>query len=398
MGPGAPLTSGELILWDEWGKQCEPFVLMSNVHHLDCCGPECIFVDATGSHHLVSTEVTSQRGDILSLASSIQSSLRGVVRRCWITVVWGSDTCNYVLKYPHLIIPRHISLPLAVTAVACSDSHALIATKSSVYALGHGSYGQLGLGESVLSTDQLQELTLQPGESPRSIAVSNYHSCLVTAPYGHLYTFGCGAFYRLGHGEDDTNYFHPHRVESLLSVGAWQPDGSSTGIAQVCCGLWHTVVLTTGMRDVYVWGWNNFGQCGDESTAADGDTSTNSGHSSRLHSRSEIDGSHVELVAGQHGQGSQKKFKMLIEPTRLSSLDSLFSSYSDVRRSDGFAIMEVDEDNEEDDEDSVVEIAAGSRFTALRTQHGHLLVMYVVVGCILLTLFFNCSWANVGVN
>jgi hypothetical protein len=44
-------------------------------------------------------------------------------------------------------------------------------------------------------------------------------------------------------------------------------DGSSSGIALVACGIWHTVAVAADTNDVYSWGWNKYGQCG---TGADG--------------------------------------------------------------------------------------------------------------------------------
>lgn len=60
---------------------------------------------------------------------------------------------------------------------------------------------------------------------------------------------GSGAYYRLGHGNDSDRHAS---VVSLLQ-----------GVSIISCdaGPWHVVVRAEN-SDIYVWGWNRFGQIG----------------------------------------------------------------------------------------------------------------------------------------
>lgn len=158
-----------------------------------------------------------------------------------------------------------LNLKEVVTEVVCSSGHALIASKTRCFVVGRGSYGQLGLGRDILEISTFQPLsTIPSNEYPISIAVSEYHSCVVTSPYGYVYTFGNGAYYRLGNGSTENNLFYPTLVESLVGVGELNESFIPGGICKVSCSTWHTIVVAKCSNDVYGWGWNRFGQIGTD--------------------------------------------------------------------------------------------------------------------------------------
>lgn len=247
-------------------------------------------------------------------------------------------------------IPQTLGpLSKVVRLVACSSAHLIFATDNSCYAVGHGPQGQLGLGTGILTATIPERIPIAQGETPRSISVSDFHSCIVTHPHGYLYTFGCGAFYRLGHGTDDNNCFVAKRVDCLLAVGAWSSDGQTLGVEKVSCSQWHTAVLTTGVHDVYCWGWNNFGQVSDADESNDDLIMP-------LSKRARIENSRTQSAGRLILGGTiQPKKKMIVEPERVCSLDLL---------SDG-----------PEPTDEVIDLACGNRFTAFLTRRGHILVM-----------------------
>jgi alpha-tubulin suppressor-like RCC1 family protein len=233
--------------------------------------------------------------------------------------------------------PRSILQPAEVLLIACGNGHCLLGTKRHVFSLGSGTYGQLGLGSSITTAEIPRLLDFPNGETPRCLAVSDLHSCVVTSPNGYLYTFGCGAFSRLGH-TDDQDFFSPHRVDALMSVGEWLPNGQSLGIAKVACSLWHTVVLATGTHDVFCCGWNNFGQCGNDLDKLDWDEQL------PAKKRAKVDRSSISSE-------DQSSCEMIRTFERIVSLDILDSN-----------------------EDFVQDIACGHRFTAFLTNRGNILI------------------------
>ena len=126
-----------------------------------------------------------------------------------------------------------ITRNFVVKQIAAGDSHCLILdTYNVLYSFGTGSNGELGLGKIIPFTTVLQKVIIQNNnnkidEKVKYIAAGSYYSAVITAE-GCLYTFGCGAYYRLGHGCDE-NCIVPKRVRALDGVGLLSPNGTSTG-------------------------------------------------------------------------------------------------------------------------------------------------------------------------
>lgn len=160
-------------------------------------------------------------------------------------------------------LPQTLNFPQKISSIACGSSHALVLTEDgSVFSIGRGRYGELGLGENTFSTEgQLRKLDLPSSERVFYIATGSSHSAVLTEPYGYLYTFGCGTHYRLGHDTDD-HVYTPRRVEALVGVGDFNASAIPMGIKLVECGTWHTIAVAKGSNDVFGMGWNKFGQLG----------------------------------------------------------------------------------------------------------------------------------------
>ncbi len=89
------------------------------------------------------------------------------------------------------------------------------------------------------------------------LSCGNKHSACISTS-GILFTWGCGFFGRLGHG-DESSFNHPKPVER-----PWQKQGGAPlkdRWALVDCGGSHTA-CTTEKGDVFLWGFNKYGQCG----------------------------------------------------------------------------------------------------------------------------------------
>jgi alpha-tubulin suppressor-like RCC1 family protein len=171
---------------------------------------------------------------------------------------WGSNTHT---QLGHGVVPaKHVCKPahviglgeLQLAKVAAGATHSLALTQAgTVWSWGSGSYGQLGLGaqESAHIATKLDTLA---SHRILSIAAGWGHST-VASTNGVLLSFGWGLYSQLGHGSTD-NEHTPRIVEALNGI----PGG---GIAAVACGDWHTAAVSV-IGDVYTWGWGKQGQLG----------------------------------------------------------------------------------------------------------------------------------------
>lgn len=149
------------------------------------------------------------------------------------------------------------------TMVSAGAKHSLFLNSNGVvFSCGHGANGRLGLG-TASGQLHLSKITIYkhgvPVKPPkfRFISAGEAHSAIIDSD-GKLYTFGCGAFGRLGHGvEEDCN--EPTIVDTLQQMQMLQVD----------CGLFHTVALSC-VGDIYTFGAGGAGQLGhppDSATA-----------------------------------------------------------------------------------------------------------------------------------
>jgi alpha-tubulin suppressor-like RCC1 family protein len=127
--------------------------------------------------------------------------------------------------------------------VACGGFHSLVVTQAGqVFAFGRGDKGQLGLGDK-----ENRKVPVQVGQECfrgaiiAHAAAGEEHSGVVTAD-GAVWTWGCGEYGRLGHG-DEEDALVPRELEEQF--------GGARALS-LAAGEAHTMVLT--MRGA-VWGF-----------------------------------------------------------------------------------------------------------------------------------------------
>jgi alpha-tubulin suppressor-like RCC1 family protein len=241
------------------------------------------------------------------------------------------------------ILPRKIAQKMAVRQLAAGDSHVLVlVTDKSLFSWGSGRNGELGVGTRIDFQESVREVTLPDAtEQVQYIACGGNFSAVISYPSNWVYTFGCGAYYRLGTGSDE-DCLSPTKVVELDGVGVMKADGRFSGVKLVSCGTWHAVAVAADTNDVYSWGWNKFGQCGtaDQNVGAD------------PHSRGGMSISHSDEIVAT--------------PRRISELDadSLVGSgeYEFDSKSDYAG-------GRDDGKYEITAVTCGSRHTALLTRN-----------------------------
>eukprot|EP00923_Selenidium_pygospionis_P011325 GHVN01019598.1.p1 GENE.GHVN01019598.1~~GHVN01019598.1.p1 ORF type:complete len:1678 (-),score=279.07 GHVN01019598.1:366-5399(-) len=143
-------------------------------------------------------------------------------------------------------LPRRIKVGnkgIPVAHCSAGTKHSLACTDTGeAYAWGNGANGRLGLGHARGSlTPTLVEHLLD--RNTVFVSAGESHSAFVDTQ-GLMFTCGAGTYGRLGHSAtDDGDVMLPRLVEGLGGVS----------VAQVACGTFHNLALTTDGR-LYSWG------------------------------------------------------------------------------------------------------------------------------------------------
>jgi VCBS repeat-containing protein len=143
-----------------------------------------------------------------------------------------------------------------VVGVAMGTMYSLaLANDGAVYTWGYGRYGELGNGDSVDSAEPVavKRAGALAGKTIVAIAAGGGHS-LALAGDGSLYTWGSGAFGKLGNGTE-TDTTEPVAVTMSGALAGKIVVGVATGYN-------HSLALTSdGLA--YAWGYDAFGQLGN---------------------------------------------------------------------------------------------------------------------------------------
>lgn len=127
-------------------------------------------------------------------------------------------------NYKHTLI----TFERVILQIAAGESHCLVITDGNfLFSFGTGSCGELGIESTPTYANTLQLVRFPNNDGVKYIAAGSYYSAAISVA-GILYTFGCGAYYRLGHGTDE-NCNVPRKVEALEGVGMPGPHGTSSG-------------------------------------------------------------------------------------------------------------------------------------------------------------------------
>jgi len=152
-------------------------------------------------------------------------------------------------------VPRQLSnlsqYVVKKVAVHSGGKHAMALTVDGrVFSWGEGDDGKLGHC-SKLSVEKPRVIEALRNKRVRDIACGSSHSAAITSS-GELYTWGCGEYGRLGHG-DNVTQLRPKQVKALLGHR----------IIQVACGSRDAQTLALSDEGmVFSWGDGDFGKLG----------------------------------------------------------------------------------------------------------------------------------------
>jgi len=149
-----------------------------------------------------------------------------------------------------------------IVEVALGDSHTCaIDASNGLYCWGSNSEGQLGIGSFTGSSPNPTPILVSLGGGASyavHLALGGSHTCVIDNT-NDLWCFGGNSWGQLGLG-DNTWHNTPTIVPSLSPI-----TGSSSFAVQIACGADHTCVVDN-FNNLKCWGWNRFGQLGDGTT------------------------------------------------------------------------------------------------------------------------------------
>ncbi len=151
--------------------------------------------------------------------------------------------------------PVPVNLPSGVSAVSVAGgfAHSLaIGSDGKLYAWGSNNYGELGDGTNTNRSNPVL-VNLPSGVSPVAVTAGDLHS-LALGSDGKIYAWGYNPHGQVGDGST-TNRNTPVQVTLPSGVSA----------VSVTAGPYHSLAIGSDGK-LYVWGRNNEGQLGDDTT------------------------------------------------------------------------------------------------------------------------------------
>ncbi|NEW09315.1 hypothetical protein GK047_25555 [Paenibacillus sp. SYP-B3998] len=149
-----------------------------------------------------------------------------------------------------------------IVAVEAGGSHSLALTKDGkVWSWGRNEFNQLGNGSTKKSNIPVIVRNLS---GVTSISAGNNHSLALTRDEG-IWAWGYNSNGQIGDGSSNVYEKDGSLKDSQNKPEPVKIDGFNGNINFVSAGFKHSVALTEN-GEVYVWGWNQYGQLGNGTT------------------------------------------------------------------------------------------------------------------------------------
>ena len=189
-------------------------------------------------------------------ASGILNQLVDSAGNSW---TWGSNYKGQLGNHStsDSPVPVQVSGLAAFVGIAGGQYHSLaLGSDGSAWAWGYNDYGQLGDGGT---TDSSVPVPVGGIDGVVSVAAGADHDLALKSD-GTVWAWGYNGDGELGSGAWGTNASMPGQVKD--------PTGTSylTGVAALAAGAYHNVALKSD-GTVWAWGFNGYGELGNNSTA-----------------------------------------------------------------------------------------------------------------------------------
>ena len=163
-------------------------------------------------------------------------------------------------------LPDGVASGFTYTQAAAGGFHVLaVGSDGIVYSWGTNDHGQLGDGTTV-ERSKPQPVpdpndTSQPFKAVQ-VSAGAYDSAAIS-PDGRVYTWGSEGNSR--DGNFNPSFTQPRKTPTPVAA----PDGSGQGLQAVRVSLgWSFIMALDEDGNVYAWGYNNYGQLGNNSTSS----------------------------------------------------------------------------------------------------------------------------------
>jgi alpha-tubulin suppressor-like RCC1 family protein len=198
--------------------------------------------------------------DVQGLTSGVASVSAGNSHTCAVTTAgglkcWGADNLGQLGNDSSLVnkpTPVDVlGLTSGVASVSAGGFHTCaVTTLGGLKCWGYNNYGQLGDNSATNKPTPVDVLGLTSGVA--SVSAGDSHTCAVTTS-GGAKCWGRDNYGQLGNDAALTNKPTPVDVQGLTS-----------GVVSIVAGGYHACALTAtgGLK---CWGYNNYGQLGDNS-------------------------------------------------------------------------------------------------------------------------------------
>lgn len=150
---------------------------------------------------------------------------------------WGDNTCGQLgVKTEE----TYCSVPTEINSIAFSD---ISVNGTNTYGVYNDKLYKIGLMADMVSFDGKTNTPVKIETGIKFTQVeANRNSAVALDKFGNVYTWGDGAYYDLGHGEDKSNVYYPKKVEGLPKIKS------------IAKGKHHTLALDESGN---IWGWGN---------------------------------------------------------------------------------------------------------------------------------------------
>jgi alpha-tubulin suppressor-like RCC1 family protein len=171
---------------------------------------------------------------------------------------WGVLSSSNVFVNNSINLPTQILMGRDITSLCLGSQHAMHTdSNGAVYAWGTNNFYQLGSGNQVSNYNPTRVNGLLVNDSITVISCGAFHSVAVSLQTGKIYSWGYNLYGQAG--------------DNTYGVGSFKPlPTAATGILSdsfiisASAGAYHTMALDSS-GTVYTWGQNTYGQLGDGS-------------------------------------------------------------------------------------------------------------------------------------